>query len=382
MKNSSLVLAIAASVALALSGCGGGGSGGTRPIADGGSMMPSDGGSMMPSDGGSMMPSDGSTTPVASSPAQVRESARSSVIDVVSNARTAFGSVVAYTGAEVTGIGSSFDGQRVTATINRRGTSPVNLDTDGTYFDYGNEPSLVGLPGRTGRVRYVFDHTNTSATLGLLAVDWANNDSNDYLAGGYWLHVEANPATLEVGAFVDGPELSLSNPPSLPISGTASYAGSSAGMYAFKYGSDSPDASPGSEELGEFSAVATLTADFSAGTIEGCVGCQGQALVSGVTYHSNTGQTETFEDYATDWRVNFGSVPINRSNGTFQGTNVNVSHPLATVTQSSGIWAGQFSNRSNSSGNPRLAAGTFGGQATTSGGSRATFIGAFAAGNQ
>ena len=31
MKNSSLVLAIAASVALALSGCGG--SGGTRPIA-------------------------------------------------------------------------------------------------------------------------------------------------------------------------------------------------------------------------------------------------------------------------------------------------------------------------------------------------------------
>ena len=155
-----------------------------------------------------------------------------------------------------------------------------------------------------------------------------------------------------------------------------------AGMYAFKYGSDSPGASPGSEELGGFSAVATLTADFSAGTIEGCVGCQGQLLVSGVTYHSNTGQTETFENYATDWRVNFGSVPMNRSNGTFQGTNVNVSHPLATVTQSSGIWAGQFSNRSNSSGNPRLAAGTFVGQATTSGASRAAFIGAFAAGNQ
>ena len=205
-----LWFAAAASLAVALSGCG----------------------------GGSMMPSGDSTTPAPSDPAQIRESVRSSVIDEVSDTRVSFGSVVAYTGREVTGIGSSFDGQRVTATINRRGTSPVSLDTDGTYFDYGNELSLVGLPGRTGRVRYVFDSTNTSATLGLLAVDWANNDSNDYLAGGYWLHVETNPATLEAGAFVDGPELSLSNPPSLPISGTASYAGSSAGMYAFKYGSD------------------------------------------------------------------------------------------------------------------------------------------------
>ena len=42
-KNSPLVLAIAASVALTLSGCGGGGSSGSQSITDGGSIVPDNG---------------------------------------------------------------------------------------------------------------------------------------------------------------------------------------------------------------------------------------------------------------------------------------------------------------------------------------------------
>ena len=298
----------------------------------------------------------------------------------LSSPQVHFGSVAVYVGTEVTGIESSFDGSRVTAAIRHGSSSPIALDTADTYEDEGRRPSLVDQPGRTSHVRYVFDHTENSATLGLVAVDWASNDPTDYLAGGYWVHL-ASGSSLEAGAFVDGPELSLSDPPDLPVSGTASYEGQSTGLYAYRYGTDDPQAATGSEELGEFTGPATLTADFSGGTIEGCIGCNGTVYVSGVTYHRN-GQTETFEDHPTAFSGRLEQVSIDRSNGTFEGRSISFSHPLATVTQSSGTWGGQFSNRLDSSGNPRLVVGTFSGQASTAGGSQATFLGVFGAGLQ
>lgn len=274
IRNPSLV--VLAALALTLSACGGGGDG---PVTNG--------------DG--MMPRDGDTTSVPSTSAEFRSSVRTSVRSRLSSPQVHFGSVAVYVGTEVTGIESSFDGSRVTATINRGSSSPIGLDTADAYEDEGRGPSLVDLPGRRSHVRYVFDHTDNSATLGLVAVDWASNDPTDYLAGGYWVHL-ASDSSLEVGAFVDGPELSLSDPPELPVSGTASYEGQAAGLYAYRYGTDDPQAATGSEELGEFTGPATLTADFSDGTIGGCIGCSGTVYVSGVTYHRN-GQAETFEDH-------------------------------------------------------------------------------------
>ena len=55
------------------------------------------------------------------------------------------------------------------------------------------------------------------------------------------------------------------------------------------YGSDGGAVPEGSEELGEFSGIATLTADFNAGTIDGCIGCAGNVLFSGVHYDKSTG---------------------------------------------------------------------------------------------
>ena len=335
--------------------------------------------------GGSSSSSGGGAAPTPTAPktvAEFRQDARSVVHGQIGRAQVSFGSVAVATGARVTGVESTFFGQRATATLRRGTARTIQLDSADAYDDSGVQTSVVDLPNRSSRTRYVFDHTSSSATLGLLAVDWSNNDPGDYLAGGYWLHAAANPFSLQIGAFVDGPELDLSNPPTLPLSGTASYQGSSAGMYALQYGRDGDNVPAGSEELGEFSGIATLTANFSAGTIAGCIGCVGDILLSGVYYDSATGEVLGFDGVPTGYRVNLGRVAFNRSNATFQGSNVTLSHPLATVASSSGTWAGQFSNRLNGSGDPRLVAGTFGGEGSTAGGSRTVFVGAFAAGSR
>ena len=140
--------------------------------------------------------------------------------------------------------------------------------------------------------------------------------------------------------------------------------------------------SPGSVEVGEFEAIATLTADFSAETISGCVGCQGGISVSGVYQDKATGTVGTFEDVTLDYRVNLGAAPIDSDTGTFTSSNVRVTSSTVPTARSSGAWGGQFSNIPDAAGDPRLVAGTFGGEASTPGGSRGAFVGAFGAGKQ
>ena len=53
------------------------------------------------------------------------------------------------------------------------------------------------------------------------------------------------------------------------------------------------------------------------------------------------------------------SVSFDRSDGTFGGTGVAIDHPAVPIAQSSGVWSGQFSNRADNAGNPRLTAGAF-----------------------
>ncbi len=75
-------------------------------------------------------------------------------------------------------------------------------------------------------------------------------------------------------AIVDGPELDPADPPELPLEGRATYTGSSGGLYAYSAGSDWGD-DEGVHVLDEYEGTITLTADFSNGTLSGCVGCVG-----------------------------------------------------------------------------------------------------------
>ena len=162
----------------------------------------------------------------------------------------------------------------------------------------------------------------------------------------------------EAGAFADGPEISMSNRPDMPLQGTASYIGLAEGLYG---GEDAAGT-----EVGIFQGDMALTADFAASTIGGCVGCNGGVSLEGV---------------ASEYLVRLGATPF-ESNGVFRGTSVTVEHPDLEFVSNSGAWGGMFSNVPDANGDPRLVAGTLGGQAATADGSKAVFVGAFAATSQ
>ena len=356
-------VAIAVAAALLLAACGGGGG---SPPTTGVAPPP--------------QTPDSTSSPTVGQVNQFRQQVAVAVSRVVfDDTRPYFGSAAVATAPRVTDVETTFDGQRVTVTIGRAGRD-VLLDTGGTWLDVGETASSLGLPDRRSRTRLIHVTDGANGTLGLVTVDWTDGDPADYLAGGYWLRYEPNSRqSVQVGAFVDGPELDLSSPPTLPVTGYASYLGTGGGLYATEYGNDFL-LPPGSTETGEFIGNASLTVSFDDNTVEGCVGCGGGLRVVGIGRNSATGQVEEF-DTQTFYAVEFGQVPLNRANGTFQGTDVRLTHSLEGDFPTTGTWAGQFSNQPNVNGEPRAAGGAFVLAATTRGGSRAVLTGAFAVGN-
>ena len=128
----------------------------------------------------------------------------------------------------------------------------------------------------------------------------------------------------EIGAFTDGPE--ISGAPTLPDLGTATYGGRAAGLYAYS--------SAAGAEIGEFETDARLTADFSANTISGCMGCNGGVFVTGVA-SDGSGQTRTFSDVHVPVRLRLGAASFG-ADGTFRNRSVTMERDEATVTSTSG----------------------------------------------
>lgn len=356
-----------------LIGCGGGGGGGSsQRHAD---MTPPE-----PS------PPEISRSDVQTSdPEAIRDEA-----DKAANSPPRFGSIF-QSNETLTGISSSFDGRRLTVSVQRAAGDPIGLDTADAILDYGVGPSLVELTGRSSREWAVLnvagsEDSGFAITIGRVAVDWANGDPDDYLSGGYWLNIEGNILAGEItnvgiGAFIDGPEIDLSNPATLPVLGTATYRGTAAGIYVGIYGTDVPSLSAGSAEVGEFSGIAKLTADFSDSTISGCVGCEGNVLLSGVARDSITGDIYAFDNTPSDIQIHLGSAPIS-SDGSFSQADVTATSGTLSIRNSSGFWGGRFSSIQDAEGDPRLVAGTFGGGLSTHGGTEAVYLGAFGAGKQ
>ena len=315
---------------LLLAACGGGGGGG-GPVS------------------GTTEPPFGQAVPA--DPGELLEGASPSLHRLSPTMEASAGGSSLSAGPDVTDVNSSFDGERVVVTLGRSGADDIRLDSANTTGDAGALPSFVSDdPDRSGRMRSIFDGTSNSATFGDVVVDWSSTDPTDYVAAGFWIYAGTNSTDWEFGAFVDGPELRLSDPPVLPTSGTASYEGQS--IYLLTIVEDG-------EIAGQRRLVSTarLRADFSGGTIEGCVVCQ-QTL-----------------------NISVGRTAFDRSNGTFQGSNLTATSPSGgwEFTQSGGQWAGRFSNIQDSSGSPRLAAGTFAATALESDGAEFTFFGSFGA---
>ena len=90
-----------------------------------------------------------------------------------------------------------------------------------------------------------------------------------------------------------------------------------------------------------------------------------------------SGTLQTLDDLPqSGYQIMLDSLSITE-NGSFRGTGVRLDHPGLSMTHTDGAWGGRFSTLDDSSGNPRIVAGTYGGTARTAGASETAFIGAF-----
>ena len=300
-----------------------------------------------------------------------------------------FGSVTQSSNRNAAGVSTdaataSFDGHNLAFAVTRGDGSGLQLDSAAHAVADLTSDGSSPVPGYTGRDWYLLDYTPISASVAYAAVSWDNTDPTDYLAGGYWMHFEGHLPSLairevEVGAFVDGPELSGDR--ALPKLGTATYNGEAGGMYATLYGSDAAASGPpGSTEIGDFGANIVLTADFGEATISGCINCDGSARLSGVFTDGSTGQSRTFGNAPGSASIRLGPTTIGSSAGrpgSFSSEGIALTYPGLTVTRTEGSWGGQFSNIVDAADDPRLVAGTFGARARSSGGSETVFVGAY-----
>lgn len=316
--------------------------------------------------------------------------------EAAATARPGFGSVTQSTnqtdGVTTDRASAEFADGRLRVTVARQGKSALPLDSAHVVSDVDVGPvtdTVFGIPSaaRTIQRWAILNVTGDTATISSLTATWATDDPSDYLAGGYWLHmtgsgfggVSPNVTGAEAGAFVHGPEIS-GPPESLPTSGTATYRGPASGLYAFEYGTSEygPDfvserVPAGAISIGDFTGTATLTADFADNTISGRVG---NFRISAITVAPDGGTTR-FTLYGGG-TIHLGSLSIDPETGEFRGGGVTFSGAVhdgrLEEASTSGSWGGRFSNRP--------VAGTFGGAATTSGGSTSVFVGAFGAGKR
>ena len=274
---------------------------------------------------------------------------------------------------------SAFSGPHLRVFLTLKDGTPLSVNTADDAVD--TNPGSTPLPGHQAR-DWVFvkdDENGTSIVYAL--VSWDPLDTPDYLMAGWWAQFPDQhypDISFEDSiqyAIVDGPELEAFE---LPVSGQASYAGQAGGLYTYLPGSD------WGEEQGmgfaeEWEGRITLSADFSDGTIGGCVGCEGD-LVSRRAHFGFFLGDELHDTRMTiaDYELHLGAAPISPE-GTISHPEVTVRHPTRDITTLQGHWGGSLSNRPDADGNPRLAAGFVQTRFAEGDDSAGLFFGAFVA---
>ena len=244
----------------------------------------------------------------------------------------------------------------------RKGASPRTLTSVAhRQYEWATYLPSPPIPGFANREWFLAENRHGGRTILYTAVEWDDDDPADYLAVGWWLHYPPGVSisdfeVAERGVFIDGPELDLSNPPDMPVSGEAIYVGATGGLYEYFYGSGWGELQ-GESQYVEFSAPIELRASFSEATITGCIGCTGDIEVE--TLHLWPAVSWRGPDpdaLPTDYQVHLGPAPFD-PDGTFENTAVSVSHPERAITQAKGVWGGQFSNVPDREGSPRRIVG-------------------------
>ena len=235
-------------------------------------------------------------------------------------------------------VSTTFDGTDLTITISREDGSALTLNS-GSDLSEGPEPVDSPIPGRSAQ-RWVLPGDDAdSMSIAIVTVTANENDPADYLTAGHWVHIAVDVAEfgfagLESGVFVDGPELSLATPASLPVHGTASYYGWAGGAYNVLHGTDT-GVIPGSTESGMFDSTVELTADFAAGTISGCVGCRDAVRLIGVLQDPDTGEERAAYTSNSGYSMRLEATPL-RADGTFVDAEISLHNRVISIDSTRG----------------------------------------------
>ena len=227
----------------------------------------------------------------------------------------------------------------------------VNTDDDVASTEEFDMP-IPGHQSQAWRFQKVEEH---GTSLAYAAVSWDPGDPTDYLMAGYWAYYpdqhppDLDPlATVEI-SILDGPEFDKDNPPDMPVSGTASYAGLAGGIYAYLPGATIRQRH---FTFDGWEGVATLAADFGEGTVSGCIGCVGDLAVRTAIAPASRGDVQ---HDISDYEIHLFPQPF--WDGDFAGGLAVTAHPDREIVRSIGRLEGTFSNKPDAAGNPRLVSG-------------------------
>ena len=240
------------------------------------------------------------------------------------------------------------------------------------------QPREPIFPWHVGETLLLMDFDQGYTQMAYVVLSWDADNPTDWLGTGWWLRTSGQLDLFESDdftAFFTGPELDTNNPLDLPLEGTATYTGTSGGLFQYIYGSDTPEFE-GRYTYAEYEGPSRFTLDFSLQYLWGCVGCTGEIKSQQVHLAGVLGPTNVPPPDISDYEIRLGSVPVN-PNGTFENERVRVSHPDREVLDTWGYFGGALSNRPDRDGNPRLMIGFYRGTFEEDDGALGRFHGAY-----
>ena len=343
----------------ALTACGGGGSG-----------------------GGSVGATETTSTPDPTTGTTPAIDAQAQSFKTAATALPKFGSVTQSSNVDSNGrttdrASADFDGTTAEITVTREDGSTFTFDSsDEAWLSGVIDPSAQFVPPGQTDARYSYHVHEASENLFFASyIERGWGDSGNWYVGGYWIRGGSNPylhkAEVELGAFLDSPEIDPASPPTLPDAGSATYTGGAQGVYYH-------DLVDGSREIGQYIGDMTLTVDFATRALEYCTGCTRQTLLYG--HHvSVDGKITRFTGVANE--LIYRATATVGDDGTFETQNTSLTRTAGSqrspVASNKGSLGGTFSNLPDADGNPRTVMGTNGGEYEFESGDGGAWVGSF-----
>ena len=346
IKNKNITAALVSGSLLAISGCGGSG-GGSPETAP-------------PPTSPDSTAEEGASDSVAVgelnfTSGDIQESAAAAA-----TARAKFGSVTQSSnvagGATTDRASAAFNGSQLTFSVTRSNGSVVNFSPPTEQVRTFAAPDEGSGDQNWGGWTLAGPETGNSRSIAFVAANWNRQAAQtEWLAQGIWINIgnadNPTPRDIEIGTFVDGPEIERDADLS-GLSGTATYNAVVSGLYV----SPNPPGEQGDDapEVGIFNSRLSLTANFGSNKISGCVGCSG-----GIEITEISDPADDEEPSRVNFRIRLGEADIN-DNGRVESGGVSVETGLQDVPiTSEGSWSGRFSSE-NAGDRPRAVAGTVG----------------------